>query len=121
MGALITYDISKLRTFNNIERWLNELREHSDPEIVIMLVGNKTDLKHLRAVNSDDAREFAEQNKMMFVETSALDSTNVESAFTSTIQKVHEIQSSKMKDQVPHVKTDTVELSANQERKNCAC
>ncbi|XP_066932876.1 ras-related protein Rab-11B-like [Clytia hemisphaerica] len=121
VGALITYDISKLRTFNNIERWLNELKEHSDPDIVIMLVGNKTDLKHLRAVNTEDAKEFAEQNKMMFIETSALDATNVESAFISTIQKVHEIQLSKIKDQVPHVKTETVELSANGEKKNCAC
>ena len=101
--------------------WLNELKEHSDPDIVIMLVGNKTDLKHLRAVNTEDAKEFAEQNKMMFIETSALDATNVESAFISTIQKVHEIQLSKIKDQVPHVKTETVELSANSEKKNCAC
>ena len=86
-----------------------------------MLVGNKTDLKHLRAVNTEDAREFAEQHKMMFIETSALDSTNVESAFISTIQSVHEIQLSKIKDQVPHVQAETVELTENPEKKNCAC
>lgn len=100
---------------------MNELREHSDPDIVIMLVGNKTDLKHLRAVNTEDAKEFAEQNKMMFIETSALDATNVESAFISTIQKVHEIQLGKIKDQVPHVKTETIELDANPEKKGCSC
>lgn len=127
VGALITYEIAKLRTFNNIERWLNELREHSDPDIVIMLVGNKMDLKHLRAVNTEDAQEFAEQNNMMFIETSALDATNVESAFITTIQRVHEIQLSKIKDQVPHAaKNDNIELErkdpvSSEDGKSCAC
>lgn len=105
VGALITYDISKLRSFNNIERWLMELREHAEEDIIVMLVGNKIDLNHLRAVNTEDAREFADQHKMMFIETSALDSTNVEEAFNSTIRKVHEIQLRKMKEQVPHTRT----------------
>lgn len=103
VGALITYDISKLRSFNNIERWLTELRELSDSDIVVMLVGNKVDLKHLRAVNSEDAQEFAEQNKMLFIETSALDATNVEDAFNLTIKKVHEIQLGKIKQQVSQI------------------
>merc|ERR1712211_36727 len=50
VGALLVYDISKQATFKNVERWLTELREHADNNIVIMLVGNKSDLKHLRAV-----------------------------------------------------------------------
>jgi small GTP-binding protein len=57
------------------------LREHADTNIVIMLVGNKSDLRHLRAVPTDEARAFAEQNTLSFIETSALDSTNVETAF----------------------------------------
>jgi len=60
---------------------LHELREHADTNIVIMLVGNKSDLRHLRAVPTDEARAFAEQNTLSFIETSALDSTNVETAF----------------------------------------
>ena len=39
------YDISKHVTFENVERWLKELRDHADPTIVIMLVGNKSDLE----------------------------------------------------------------------------
>ena len=57
------------------------MREHADTNIVIMLVGNKSDLRHLRAVPTDEARAFAEQNTLSFIETSALDSTNVETAF----------------------------------------
>merc|ERR1712130_254203 len=48
VGALLVYDISKQVTFENVERWLNELRDHADNNIVIMLVGNKSYLKHLR-------------------------------------------------------------------------
>ncbi len=47
-GALLIYDISKRNSFESIERWFNELKEHSDPNIVAMLVGNKSDLKHIR-------------------------------------------------------------------------
>jgi Ras-related protein Rab-11A len=43
-----------------------------------MLVGNKTDLKKLREVKKEDAATYAEQNKLAFIETSALDSTNVD-------------------------------------------
>uniref|UniRef100_A0A8B9K8N8 Ras-related protein Rab-11B n=1 Tax=Astyanax mexicanus TaxID=7994 RepID=A0A8B9K8N8_ASTMX len=50
-----------------------------------MLVGNKSDLRHLRAVPTDEARAFAEKNSLSFIETSALDSTNVEEAFKNIL------------------------------------
>jgi Ras-related protein Rab-11A len=49
------YDITKYETFVNAEKWLKELREHGDSKMVIMLVGNKSDLKHLRAVPTEEA------------------------------------------------------------------
>ena len=48
VGALLVYDIAKHLTYENVERWLRELRDHADANIVIMLVGNKSDLRHLR-------------------------------------------------------------------------
>lgn len=81
VGALLVYDITKKQTFDNAERWLNELREHADQEIVILLVGNKSDLRHIRAVTTEEAREFAEKHSLFFIETSALDATNVDQAF----------------------------------------
>lgn len=59
VGALLVYDISKHATYVNVTRWLKELRDHADSNIVIMLVGNKSDLKHLRAVPTDEAKSFA--------------------------------------------------------------
>ena len=59
MGALLVYDISKHITYENVVRWLKELRDHADSNIVIMLVGNKSDLRHLRAVPTEEAKAFA--------------------------------------------------------------
>ena len=85
VGALLVYDIAKHLTYENVERWLRELRDHADQNIVIMLVGNKSDLRHLRAVPTDEAKTFAERNGLSFIETSALDSTNVETAFQNIL------------------------------------
>lgn len=66
MGALLVYDIAKHLTYENVERWLKELRDHADSNIVIMLVGNKSDLRHLRAVPTDEARAFAGERRRTF-------------------------------------------------------
>ena len=55
----MVYDISKHITYENVVRWLKELRDHADSNIVIMLVGNKSDLRHLRAVPTEEAKAFA--------------------------------------------------------------
>ena len=83
VGALLVYDMTRLSTYNNVEYWLGQLREHAGPNVVVSLVGNKSDLHHLKAVPSHEAREFAEQHSLLFSETSALDATNVEEAFKS--------------------------------------
>uniref|UniRef100_A0A672JRS3 small monomeric GTPase n=1 Tax=Salarias fasciatus TaxID=181472 RepID=A0A672JRS3_SALFA len=95
VGALLVYDIAKHLTYENVERWLKELRDHADSNIVIMLVGNKSDLRHLRAVPTDEARAFAEKNGLSFLETSALDSTNVEMAFQTILTEIYRIVSQK--------------------------
>lgn len=91
VGALLVYDISKRLTFDNVERWLKELRTHADPSIEVMLVGNKSDLKHLQAVLTEDAKAFAEKEKLAFIETSALDSTNVDVAFETILIQIYKI------------------------------
>uniref|UniRef100_A0A8C5TX88 small monomeric GTPase n=4 Tax=Neoaves TaxID=3078114 RepID=A0A8C5TX88_9PASS len=93
VGALLVYDIAKYLTYENAERWLKELQDHADANIVIMLVGNKSDLRHLRAVPTDEAKSFAEKNGLSFLETSALDSTNVETAFHNILSEIYRIVS----------------------------
>ncbi|XP_062453594.1 ras-related protein Rab-11A-like [Rhea pennata] len=93
VGALLVYDIAKYLTYENAERWLKELRDHADANIAVMLVGNKSDLRHLRAVPTEEARGFAERNGLSFLETSALDSSNVEAAFHSLLAEIYRVVS----------------------------
>lgn len=60
-----------------------------------MLVGNKADLRHLRAVSTEDAKAFAEKERTFFMETSALESMNVEDAFTEVLTQIHQVVSRK--------------------------
>ncbi|XP_074583092.1 ras-related protein RABA2a-like [Curcuma longa] len=89
LGAVLVYDVTKPTTFDNISRWLKELRDHADSNITIMLVGNKTDIKHQRAVASEDAHSYAEKEGLSFIETSALDATNVEQAFQMILAEIY--------------------------------
>lgn len=95
---MLVYDVTRHVTFENVERWLKELRGHTDANIVIMLVGNKADLRHLRAVSVEDATAFAERENTFFIETSALESMNVDKAFTEVLTQIHNVVSRKALD-----------------------
>lgn len=88
MGALLLYDITQHGTYESVSRWLSEVREHADSNIIVMLVGNKSDLRHLRSIHTEEAKNFAEENGLMFIETSALDASNVDLAFTRLLTEV---------------------------------
>ncbi|KAL8856399.1 MAG: hypothetical protein Q9178_006969 [Gyalolechia marmorata] len=116
VGALLVYDISKHQTYENVQRWLKELRDHADANIVIMLVGNKSDLRHLRAVPTEEAKQFASENNLSFIETSALDASNVELAFQNILTEIYRIVSSKALDngeagQNPNLERKVLEIS----------
>lgn len=91
VGALLVYDITRHTTFESVERWLKELQDHTDNNIVVMLVGNKADLRHLRAVSTEDGQALAERESLYFMETSALESTNVENAFKQVLTQIYRI------------------------------
>jgi Ras-related protein Rab-11A len=88
-GAMLVYDITSQISFDNIPNWLNELQTHVHPQTVIMLIGNKCDLEHLRAIKKDVATKFAEDKRLLFLETSALDTTNVDKAFEWLVQEIY--------------------------------
>jgi Ras-related protein Rab-11A len=95
VGALLVYDISKRITYDNVARWLKELRDHADQNIVIMLVGNKKDLRHMRQVQTDEAKEFCKQHMLFFIETSALADSNVATAFETILKEIYRLISRK--------------------------
>ncbi|XP_075480981.1 ras-related protein RABA5a-like [Primulina tabacum] len=96
VGALLVYDISRRQTFESIGRWLNELHTHSDMNVVTILVGNKSDLKDAREVKTAEGKSLAETQGLFFIETSALDSSNVSSAFQMVVKEIYNILSRKV-------------------------
>ncbi|WCJ42064.1 hypothetical protein M5689_022892 [Euphorbia peplus] len=91
LGALLVYDITRRATFDNVKKWLKELREFGNPDMVVVLVGNKSDLTNSREVDEDEGKKFAEMEGLCFTETSALENLNVEEAFLEMITKIHQI------------------------------
>ncbi|CAG0888235.1 unnamed protein product [Darwinula stevensoni] len=80
-GALLVYDLSSRETYTELSNWLTDARQLASPDIVILLVGNKKDLEADREVTFLEASCFAQENDLMFLETSALTGDNVEEAF----------------------------------------
>eukprot|EP00920_Eleutheroschizon_duboscqi_P019109 GHVT01045269.1.p1 GENE.GHVT01045269.1~~GHVT01045269.1.p1 ORF type:complete len:242 (-),score=64.97 GHVT01045269.1:1810-2535(-) len=99
VGALLVYDLSKRSTFENVDRWLKELKEHADEHIVVLLVGNKSDLAHLRAVAENEGAQYAEAEQLAFIETSALEATNVDEAFLQILQEIYQRRAQRLNQQ----------------------
>ncbi|BAU02703.1 hypothetical protein LR48_Vigan10g034600 [Vigna angularis] len=95
LGAMLVYDITKRATFVNVRKWLHELREFGGDDMVVVLVGNKSDLAQSREVEKEEGKGYAETERLCFMETSALQNQNVEEAFLEMITKIHDIISHK--------------------------
>lgn len=80
-GALLVFDSTSRESFNSLTNWLNDARTLASPNIVILLVGNKKDLEEARQVTMLEASNFAQENELIFLETSAKNGDNVEEAF----------------------------------------
>ncbi|XP_030516215.1 ras-related protein RABA5b-like [Rhodamnia argentea] len=89
VGALIVYDITRRTTFESVKRWLDELDTHCDTAVARMLVGNKCDLDNIREVSTEEGKALAEAEGLFFMETSALDSTNVQISFEIVIREIY--------------------------------
>ncbi|CAO3696992.1 unnamed protein product [Rhizopus stolonifer] len=90
VGALLVYDITRKSSFDHISQWLEELREYTEDNIPLLMVGNKLDLADKgRAVSTEEAKEYALDSNMLFFEASAYDATNVNSAFESMFNQIH--------------------------------
>ena len=122
-GALLVYDITKRLTYENVERWLKVLRDKTDENIAIILVGNKSDLKELRSVNKDEAEAFAKRHNLLFIETSALDCTNVVEAFRNILIEIYRIETQRPMHHVPDEDSGLVQISTPQgtARKSKCC
>merc|ERR1711908_101834 len=87
-AAIVVYDITNRDTFQRAKQWVKELQRQGNPNIVIALAGNKSDLNSKRKVEPEEAESYANDNGIFFMETSAKTSTNVNELFVAIARKL---------------------------------
>ena len=93
VGGLIVYDITKKSTFDNVKNWYNDLITKAEKGCIIALIGNKLDLiernERKREVPKEEALSYAEDNHMLFYETSAFNGSNINDIFEELMQTIY--------------------------------
>jgi len=87
-AAIVVYDITNADTFARAKTWVRELQRQARPDIVIALAGNKSDLGTRRTVEYEEANAYAEENGLLFMETSAKNANNVNEIFLAIARKL---------------------------------
>ena len=88
-GAMIVYDVTSKTTFDNVDKWHNEIKDKANKNINIMMIGNKTDLKDSIQVTSEMSESKATALEIPVMETSALDASNVKQAFYQLLGEMY--------------------------------
>ena len=97
--AFIVYDITEKKTFYDVSTWLQDCRDMCYKNILIYLIGNKSDLEEKRQVTQEEAKQFAEENDLVFYETSALNGDNIEEIFVqSATDLVNKLEAGELKE-----------------------
>ncbi|CAD8170193.1 unnamed protein product [Paramecium pentaurelia] len=104
-GALLFYDLCDKTSFDNVLSWRQEIIQHTDDKIMIMLIGNKLDLlqdnPQNRCVSVEEVEQICQQHNMLYNETSAKEGTNVKECFEQLIRKIYEFKQQNVEEEIP--------------------
>lgn len=125
VGALLVYDITNEKSFLNLKKWIDDLKENAEPDIVIMLIGNKIDLceksPNSRKVATEQGAKFAQSHSMLFEETSAITVTRVREAFENLLQEIYNFKSRSVKQRNPADSIGHILIPKIEEKKFLNC
>ncbi|CAF2804109.1 unnamed protein product [Rotaria sp. Silwood2] len=116
-ALLLIYDVTSYSSFENISVWLNEIKEYTHNDTIIMLIGNKVD-KYQRVVSREAGERLAQNYQIYFLETSAKTGQNVELAFMTTAQAI--LDKKLHTNNTNHLLNDRIKLK-NTEANNSCC
>ena len=105
-GVIVLYDICRKKSFENVDKWIDDFKSKADDDAVIILIGNKSDLDDKREVSKEEGESKAQMNKFAFMETSAKDNNNVQKAFETLFSEIVKIYKNK----------NIIDLNDNKER-----
>jgi len=88
MGIMLVYDITNLRSFENIAKWLRNTDEHATEDVEKMILGNKCDMESSRLVSKDQGAAIARDHGVRFMETSAKANINIDAAFMELAEAI---------------------------------
>ena len=94
-GVIVLYDICRKKSFENVDKWIDDFKSKADDDAVIILIGNKSDLDDKREVSKEEGESKAQMNKFAFMETSAKDNNNVQKAFETLFGEIVKIYKNK--------------------------
>jgi small GTP-binding protein len=94
IGAFIVFDLTQRATFMDLRRWIADVQATALPEVVTILLGNKSDLTAAREVSREEAEQLAAEKKIMYFETSAFTGDNVEDAMLACLAEVEVLMDS---------------------------
>ena len=118
-GIILIYDVTNLQTYENVKNWITQIREETNPNVIIYLAGNKIDIpEEERAVKTEEGKEIADEYKLQFKETSAKDGINVNEVFQELVEKIDEVNS---KLEVSKPEPKNILYSPGKKKKSSCC
>ena len=112
-GILLLFDVTKKSSFNACKNYLEEVRNNSDKKCVIYLVGNKIDLENERQISKEEAENFAKNENIKYIETSAVKNMKVTEVFTSLLNNIYQVKTEDDKSKLFLKNTNPIELQKN--------
>lgn len=119
--AVVVYDISNAKSFQNTKKWIDDVRAERGNDVIIVLVGNKTDLNDKREVTTQQGEEEAKRQGLRFVETSAKLGHNVQNLFKRIAQALPGMEGSDSATQATNQMIDVRTNTQQPQQEGCSC